>query len=168
MKGAHWGFRQEKKVAYTSVINSHPVPQDIFQPSRTSSIVRMCLMVAGRTGRVQLCDCKLKHCKSRFSSCFHYFLFIPVSLFFSYSYILPVHFFIPLTATFVSFQLLLSPHFSQAFIRPFPLLHSSISLLLPYSLPSSSSFPHFFLHFSLTCSSPFLSPERPFLPSCIF
>jgi len=53
MKGAHWGFRQEKKVAYTSVINSHPVPQDMFLPSPTGSIVRVCLMVTGRTSQVQ-------------------------------------------------------------------------------------------------------------------
>ena len=53
MKGAHWGFRQEKKVAYTSVINSHPLPQDMCQPSPTGSIVRVCLMDTGRTRHVQ-------------------------------------------------------------------------------------------------------------------
>lgn len=114
MKGAHWGFRQEKKVAYTSVINSHPVPQDIFEPCRSSGIVRVCLMVTGRTGqdrpRTALrLQTEALHSLRALAPSSHYFPYISVSPFFSYSYMLLVHFIITFTFIFASFYLLLSP-----------------------------------------------------------
>lgn len=166
MKGAHWGFRQEKKVAYTSVTNSHPVPQDMFQPSPTGSIVHVCLMVTGRTSQVQQCDCKPKHCESYFPSCSHYF-----SPHFCLSFPLLFLQYFRLISSFLSLLFLFpsnlySPHtFSQHSFVLSPFLHSLNSLLHPYSPNSSSSF----LHFLPTCliSSLPLARTSLLLPSSI-